>query len=80
MRSFTRPVRFPEDFDKAVKHLADEQGKTRTQLVRGALIMAWQEYFENHLGAGRLDELVAEYTRPGPKREGAEENGKGEAV
>jgi hypothetical protein len=63
MKSVVNTVRFPEDFDGAVLHLAEQQGKTLTQLVRGSLIMAWQDHFRNELGDLRLQELVQKYVR-----------------
>lgn len=61
MKSTVQTVRFPEDFEAAVLHLKAEQGKTRTQLIRGALILAWQDYFVSQLGHERIAELVRDY-------------------
>jgi hypothetical protein len=63
VKSVVNTVRFPEDFDEAVIHLAEQEGKTPTQIIRGSLIMAWQDYFRERLGEERLQELVAEYVR-----------------
>lgn len=61
MKSVVRPIRMPDDLDRAVIRLMESQDKSRTQLVRGALMIAWQDYFVNELGANRMKELLTEY-------------------
>ena len=63
MKSVVSTVRFPEDFDRAVIQLCEQEDKTPTQLMRGSLIMAWQGYFRDKLGQARLDELTVKYVR-----------------
>ena len=53
-----RPVRFHEDMDQALTALMTSQGRTRTQIIRGALLMAWADHFQHSLKYDRYVALV----------------------
>lgn len=53
-----RPVRLPVDMDNALSTLITNQGRTRSQLIRGALLMAWADHFQHSLKYDRYVELV----------------------
>ena len=56
--SKVRPVRLPEDMDQALTALMTNQGRTRTQIIRGALLMAWADHFQHSLKYDRYVALV----------------------
>ena len=62
MESELRAVRFPKDFDAALKALCDEQGKGISNIVRGSLLLTWADHFAGKLGAERYLELVKMYS------------------
>ena len=61
MKSVIKPIRFPDDFNKAVESLIAMEKKTITQLVRAGLIMTWRYHFESWFTEKRMNELIAEY-------------------